>query len=173
MKDGTTYMQNDVLARILLPWPYLVCDLSIVRPSFSSRSFQQSASNDQNRAVEGSSHTTTSPRATKHTGSSSLASGMGVTVPNATRPGVMTTDYPPAIAMVAEDPPSLEFPGLHKVSLVAGPRGARCLEVRLAVLQKLCPPVHQRLVKVADKRWVRRGEVGWMGLAYLFRRRLM
>lgn len=49
-------------------------------------------------------------------------------------------------------PHLLELRGVHKASLVAGPGGVRCLAVGLAVLQRVCPPVHRRLARAAAAR---------------------
>lgn len=51
------------------------------------------------------------------------------------------------------EPASTAFPGLHMASLVAGPGGLRCLVVGLAVLQKICPPVHRRLARTVSERY--------------------
>ncbi|CAM9397924.1 unnamed protein product, partial [Sphacelaria rigidula] len=48
---------------------------------------------------------------------------------------------------------SPKFRGVHKASLVAGAGGVRCLTVGLAVLERLCPPVHRRLARVAATRY--------------------
>eukprot|EP00752_Nemacystus_decipiens_P002077 g1988.t1 len=73
------------------------------------------------------------------------------------RPGLIGVTDPLAIAA---DPPAVPpptFPSLHMASLVAGPGGMRCLAVGLAVLQKICPPVHRRLERAASERYS-----GWM-----------
>eukprot|EP00903_Cladosiphon_okamuranus_P011664 g10971.t1 len=67
------------------------------------------------------------------------------------------TDDPLAIVAEPSAVPPPTFPGLHMASLVAGPSGMRCLAVGLAVLQKICPPVHRRLEKAAVERYS-----GWM-----------
>lgn len=68
------------------------------------------------------------------------------------RTDLMTNTEPSAMAAESSDLPPPEFPGLHKASLVAGPGGLRCITVALAVLQKVCPPVHRRLERTVSER---------------------
>ncbi|CAM9613178.1 unnamed protein product, partial [Hapterophycus canaliculatus] len=69
------------------------------------------------------------------------------------RTGLITSIEPSAITAESSELPAPEFPGLHMASLVAGPGGLRCLTVGLAVLQKVCPPVHRRLAKTVAERY--------------------
>lgn len=109
-----------------------------------------------------SNHATPTPRTTDDTARLSLASRVAMAAVDAPaaagtastvgHSGVATTTNPPAFAEVPSALPSSEFPGLHNASLVAGAGGVRCLAVGLAVLQKVCPPVHRRLARAAAER---------------------
>lgn len=68
------------------------------------------------------------------------------------RSGLVTTTEPSPNGAESSHLPPPEFPGLHMASLVAGPGGLRCLAVGLAVLQKVCPPVHRRLARTVSER---------------------
>ncbi|CAM9549549.1 unnamed protein product [Scytosiphon promiscuus] len=76
------------------------------------------------------------------------------------RARLITNAEPVAITAESLDLPAPEFPGLHMASLVAGPGGLRCVTVGLAVLQKICPPVHRRLARTASERYS-----GWLAEA--------
>lgn len=61
---------------------------------------------------------------------------------NVTRSRVTATPDPSVVRGDISTSPVSAFEGLHTASLVAGPGGVKCLAVGLAVLQKVCPPVH-------------------------------
>lgn len=71
---------------------------------------------------------------------------------NVTRERVTATPDPSVVRGDTSTSPVSAFEGLHTASLVAGPGGVTCLAVGLAVLQKVCPPVHVRLKKAVNER---------------------